>query len=396
MFGFKKKRIYLDYAAATPVSAEAFRAYEHATQYFANPQSLHTEALEAKNLYDTAKKDIARVLGVKAQEVVVVSGGTEGNNFALAGFLLGLEEKGTQMSECEVVVSAIEHPSVNEVFEPFVARGLTVVFVEPDEHGVVKPEAIADVLTNKTVLVSVALVNSEIGTVQPLHAISKVVKGYREDILVHTDACQGMYQSLVVHGLGVDLLVLDSGKVYGPRGVGIVYVRQGTFLSPILRGGSQERSLRPGTENTALLCGFAHAVKEAQNRKDTEHNRLEEVRATFIEAVKKEIPGVQINGTGKKQSPHILNISVPGIDAEYVAMRLDKEGYALSTRSACLEKEDAQKSFVVEALGGEEWRARNTLRFSFGRDTFKKDIIKTVEALHSSILVYGKGKALRE
>ena len=392
MFGIgQKKRIYLDYAAATPVSKKALDVYVDASRVYANPGSGHTEALEAQRVYRDAKKRIAHVLGVKAQELVVVSGGTEGNNLALGGYIRALVRSGVDISNCEVVVSSIEHPSVHEVCEPFTKRGLTIVPVEPDARGVIRPEAVRDVLSERTVLVSVALVNSEIGTVQPLHAISKVVKAYRSDIVVHTDACQGAYQSLIPSGLGVDLLVVDSGKFYGPRGVGVLYVRHGTPMSNVLRGGSQEGGLRPGTESVALTAGFAVALEAVHADRKTEAQRLTALRDACVAEIDTVLPDAVVNGTAPHQSPHILNISIPDIDAEYVAMRLDAEGIALSTKSACLEDADAQQSHVVAALGGDAWRARNTLRLSFGRDTHTRDIARVVSALASAVAVYRRG-----
>ena len=401
-----EKRIFLDYAAGTPTSEKAQAAYIAALPYFANPQALHTEGLEAARVRDDARSRIARILGVKSQELIFTSGGTEGNNLGIAGYLGALEEQGISMKDCHALVTNIEHPSVTDVFAPFVARGLQLTKVSPNEHGEIKPETIKEALKEHTVLVSLAMVNSEIGTVQPLHAISKVLKEHApivgtstlEKVVLHTDACQGLYQSLVPQGLGVDLMTLDSGKMFGPRGTGVLYVRRGLSIAPVLRGGTQEQGLRPGTENIHLYAGFAAAFEDAAELRASETERLMDVRTALMEGLRKVIPDVLVNGDSKNQSPHILNISIPGINAEYVAMYLDQRGVALSTKSACLERNDAAQSHVVAALvqaekdrGGDvnqAWRASSTLRFSFGRDTLIDDVPKIIEKVRDAVTTY--------
>lgn len=389
-----KEHIYLDYAAATPMSDSAREAYCDATRHFANPQALHTPGLRSAHELLTARRDIGCVLGVKADELVFTSGGTEANNLALAGYLYGIEESGKKIDECHVVVSTIEHPSVREVLVPFIARGLQVTTVAPNSHGEITPEALRDALTPTTVLISVALVNSEIGTVQPLHALAAATQQHNEqhgsNALIHTDATQSMYTSYMPHSLGVDLLTLDSGKVYGPRGVGVLFVRHGVHLAPIILGGSQESGIRGGTENVALAAGFAQALKDVQVHKSTESERLFEIRNAYIVALCKALPDCVINGSGKQQSPHILNISVPDIDAEYVAMWLDQRGVALSTKSACLLREGGEQSFVVNELttADDVWRASTTLRLSFGRETNAADVAQVCGLIHEGVVTY--------
>jgi len=392
------KRIFLDYAAGTPVSKRALQTYCDTSQYFANPQALHSEGLEAALHLDTARRSIAKHLEVKASNLIFTSGGTESNNLAIAGYLFALEQAGKKISECHILVSAIEHPSVQEVYAPFVERGLSVSLIAPNEHGEIKPEAVAEALQENTVLVSIALVNSEIGTVQPLHAIAKVIKTYSSQlggptpklggVVLHTDASQGMYENLFPHGLGVDLMTLDSGKMYGPRGAGVLYIRNGVSIAPVCRGGSQEGGIRPGTENVALNVAFADAFSEVNELKELEITRLSEIHDTLLEKLQQKIPDMVLNGSTKHQSPHIINISIPKIDSEYVAMYLDQRGISLSTKSACLERKDANESFVVKALGGAPWRSTNTLRFSFGRDTREEDIPLIVSKVYEAIETY--------
>ncbi|MBL4644822.1 MAG: cysteine desulfurase [Candidatus Pacebacteria bacterium] len=390
------KRIFLDFAAATPVSEKSQAAYLDASRYFANPQALHTEGLKAKEVLDSARSVLGRVLGVKSQELVFTSGGTEANNLALVGYLFSLEKEGITMKDCHILISSIEHPSVSDVFNQFISRGLTVDQVSPNEHGAVTPELVKAALKENTVLVSVALVNSEIGTVQPMHAIGKLLKETKpkvggktlEKTILHTDAAQGLYQSLVPQGLGVDLMSLDSGKMYGPRGVGVLYIKHGVKILPVLRGGSQEQGLRPGTENVALAAGFAAAFEEGVELRTGESERLSALNKELYEGLLAEIPDIIRNGDFKNQSPHILNISIPKIDSEYVSMYLDQRGVSLTTKSACLERSDASQSHVVAALGGEKWRATNTLRFSFGRNTFAEDVFLIISKVRDAVETY--------
>ncbi|PCI29714.1 hypothetical protein COB52_02270 [Candidatus Kaiserbacteria bacterium] len=378
-----EKRIFLDYAAATPVSNRALAAYVNATKFFANPQALHTEGLEAARVRDDARSKIAKCLEVKSSELIFTSGGTEANNLAVIGHINYLEEKGVDINDIHVVVSSIEHPSVNDIFQPQIKRGLKITSAEPDEHGQIRAESVREAIQENTVLVSIALVNSEIGVVQPIHAISKVLK--EKNILLHIDACQGLYQSLIPKGLGVDLMSLDSGKMYGPRGVGVLYIAKDVKISPVLRGGSQENGLRPGTENVALYAGFAEALEECKELKDAESERLNSIREDLIKKLTERIEGIVINGDSKKQTPHILNISIPKIDSEYVSMFLDQRGLSLTTKSACLEREDKTYSHVVKALGGEVWRSKNTLRLSFGRDTNINQVDLIVEKIVEAV-----------
>ena len=385
--------VYLDYAAATPVSAVAREAYEDALQYFANPQALHTPGLQAAQVHNDARATVAHVLGVKSSDLTFTSGGTEGNNLCLAGFISACVAAGRKLEDCHVVVSEIEHPSVLEVLAPFVARGMPTTFVAPNKHGEIRPEAVAAALQENTVLVSVAIINSEIGTAQPIHAISQMLKKDAPHVRLHVDACQGLYHSLVAQGLGADLLVLDSGKVYGPRGAGVVYVRRGTALEPVVRGGSQESGLRGGTENVALMAGFAAALKETHVMRKDEYVRLRAIREALVEGLAQGIEGLVINGTGKEQSPHILNISIPNIHAEYIVAYLDQRGFGLTTKSACLEQGDVAESHVVRSLVNvtgkeEDWRAQNTLRISLGRETKESDVPNIIKAVVEAVQHY--------
>ena len=384
MFRFKK-RIYLDYASATPVHPKAERAFSDASQIYANPGAIHSEGVTAKRVLTEARESLARHLGCKARELIFTSGLTEANNIALIGLARGIELRKRSLTDTHWIVSSIEHSSVLECFAEIERMGGTVSHVEPDAKGIVRAESVLALLRPATVLVSVGWGNNEIGTVQPLASIGRVLRAYQREqktnIIFHSDAGQApLYRSPQVHSLGVDMLALGSGKLYGPRGIGCLYLCNRASLSPTVFGGGQERGLRSGTEDVALATGFAAAFDEISSERDAETKRLRLLRDNFVREIITRISGVVVNGDLKHTLPHMLNISVPGErTGEYLVLALDHAGLALSTKSACREGEAS--SHVVAALGGEPWRAGNTLRFSLGTATTAKDIKRALEIL---------------
>src|SRR3989344_2409690 len=378
-----KKRIYLDYASATPVLAEARKAVEEAWDTFGNPGAIHEGGVEAQKSLNGSREKIALQLGCKSREVIFTSGGTEGNNIAILGIArkISLQQGETLLKNTHWVVSSIEHPSVLECFGEIERLGGKVSHVDPNEKGIIVPEAVIQKMKPHTILVSVGWANHEIGVVQPVRDISRAIREKDENILLHVDAGQApLYIAPQVHTLGVDSMTLDSGKLYGPRGIGALYISNRMELAPILLGGGQERGLRAGTENVALAAGFAEAFTVIAGERDVEVRRLQKLRDDLAHGFLKDIPSVVINGDLKRALPHMFNISIPDIQSEYVTLMLDKEGISISTKSACREGEN-RRSHVVEALGGDEWRAQNTLRFSLGRETRTHDIMKTAEVL---------------
>ena len=389
---FRKKRIYLDYAGATPVLPEAERAEVEASRFLGNPGAIHTEGVLAKQKLDSARETLARALGCKARELIFTSGGTEANNLALLGafkkiVLAGLGRAGKKPSETHWIVSAIEHASVLECFDHIAEMGGIVSKINPDSRGLITVEAIQKELRKETVLVSIGWANNEIGTAQPLQHISQMLRTHEmkhgTKIIFHTDAGQApLYLSPQVNTLGVDLFVLDSGKLYGPRGVGCLYLSNRAELAPMILGGGQERGLRSGTENVALAAGFAKAFEIISSERKMESVRLQKLRDNLAQEIVGRIPGALINGDLKYVLPHILNISIPSKqNGEYVALTLDHAGVAVATKSAC--REGDGKSAVVAALGGEKWRAENTLRISLGRDTSLRDVRAVLGALET-------------
>ena len=389
------RRIYLDYASATPLDPAAAREMARAAQVIGNPGAIHAEGVEASLELEHARQRLAHELGCKSREIVFVSGGTEANNLALLGLARKLETKMRTLSGTHWLVSSIEHPSVLECFSEIERLGGNVSHVAPDGRGIISPEAVKRHLKKETVCVSVGWANNEIGTIQPLSQIARVIRAHerahKSKVVFHSDAGQGpLYLGTTVHSLGVDLFTLDSAKLYGPRGIGVVYLNNTVELSAINMGGAQERGLRPGTENVALAAGFAEALAVRAQSRDAEGKRMRVLRDVLAAALLKELPDAVINGDLKFSLPHMLNISLPNIQSEYITLALDHAGVAISTKSACREGQE-RRSHVVEALVPpalsevEGWRAENTLRISLGDETQKKDLQRFVDTLRTVV-----------
>lgn len=385
---FRPKRIYLDHASATPTHPAALGAMQKGSQLFANPGGLHADSVQAKRALERARARIASYLACKSREVIFTSGLTEGNAIAIIGAARALERTRRSLKGTHWIVSSIEHSSVLECFAEVERMGGEVSYVEPETTGLISAEKVATLLKPGTVFVSVGWANNEIGTLQPLSRIAAVIRAHehthKTTVLFHTDAGQApLYAVPHVHTLNVDLCTFGSGKLYGPRGIGALYISTRTELAPVIFGGGQERGLRPGTEDTALALGFAEAFTVISTMRKAEVKRVRTLRDELVNQLQKRYPDIVINGDLRRALPNLLNISIPGDQTgEYLALRFDHFGIALSTKSACKEGEAA--SHVVSALVAAAtssgagvsatWRATNTLRFSLGTSTTPGDI----------------------
>lgn len=390
LFTWKRKRVYLDYASAPPVRPEALAAMRRAEALPGNPGAIHAEGVAAKTALSEARERIAASLNVKPREVVFTSGLSEANNLAVLGLARALERVRRTLDGTHWIVSSIEHASVLECFAEIERLGGSVTHIDPDHRGLLMAAHVAESLRPETVFVSVGWANNEIGVVQPLGDISRAIRQHEENrgttVLLHADAGQApLYVPTTAHSLGVDLLSLGSNKLYGPHGAGALYLSNRAELAGLIRGGKQERGLRAGTENVALAAGFAAAYECAIAERESEVKRIRELRDELWRLIAARLPDAQVNGSLEHALPHMLNISIPGIQSEYVALTLDHAGIAVSTKSACHEGEES-RSHVVEALGGELWRAQNTLRFSLGRETTRRDVAYAAEALAEAVL----------
>ena len=391
-----RKRVYLDHAATTPLDPRVEKVMEpFFTKTFGNPSSIHAEGVTAKKALDSARTSVARALEAHADEIVFTSGGTESNNMAIFGSIPTLAN--THGRECllkdmkpHVVTTNIEHASVLEPFRMLEwQKKIEVTYVPVESSGIVKPEKIITAIRPNTVLVSVMYANNEIGTIQPIRKIGQLLLPIRNSRFIlhnssnekrypvfHSDGCQApLYLNCLVNALGVDLLSLDAHKLYGPKGVGALYVRRGTPIAPTLHGGGQERGLRSTTENVPAIVGFAEALRIGVAERTKESVRIAKLRDHFYYIIRAN-NGIEavVNGSMQKgeRLPNNLNISLPGVDTEFLTLQLDARGIAVSTKSSCLK--DEKSSYVVEALGGGKARSSSSLRFTLGRGTTKKDV----------------------
>lgn len=389
-------RTYLDYAAATPVDPSvASLIGSVARAYPGNPGAVHAEGRSARAVLDAARADVARCVNAASDEIIFTSGGTEANNLGVLGYVRALHERGRAYGSMHVLVSAIEHSSIRALTAELARLGISVGDIPVTEEGLVEPEAVRELLTERTVLVSVMLVSNEVGTIQPVRAVVRAVRAYTaahpgSGIAVHTDASQApLFLPIDVRSLGVDLMTLDSQKVYGPRGAGCLFRRRGTPLSPIFFGGGQESGLRPGTENVALAAGFARALTLAETGRAELVRRAGALQHIFLTSLAERVPSAIVNGSTTERVPGNVNISIPGFDGEFLSVCLDEEGVAVTSKSVCL-GHGTEGSSVVYALGVGEARARGTLRFSFGRETRPRDIRRAVDALARILAKFDK------
>ncbi len=374
----KMTPVYLDYAAATPVSEEVLKAMQpYFNDIFYNPSATYLAARQAKAALESARAKIAQLLGSKPTEIIFTAGATEANNLALAGVK-------KRFPDSQLLISAIEHESVLAPAKKLGGRLISV-----DTKGVVRIDQMKKLISPNTSLISVILVNNEIGTLQPIRGIALLVKQIREERLskgnklplyLHTDAAQAAnWLDLQVSRLGVDLMTINSGKIYGPKQSGILYVKAGVQLEPLIIGGGQEMGIRAGTENVAGAIGLATALELAQQRKSAEVKRISELKTQFIEGIER-IANAQINGSLKMSAPHIISVTFGGADNERLMMELDERGIQAAVGSACSASSD-ELSHVLKAIGLSDEQARSTLRFSFGRLTSQEDITKTLQTL---------------
>ncbi|REJ78036.1 MAG: cysteine desulfurase [Acidobacteria bacterium] len=367
------RRVYLDNAATTPVDPRVKEAVlPYLTDRFGNASSIHFYGQEARSAVDKARHQVADLLGARPNELIFTSGGTESNNLAIKGVVRANRRHGDH-----IVTSSIEHPAVGTVCGSLEEYGRRVSIVPVEPAGVVSPEKIAAAITDETVLVSVMLVNNEIGTVQPVREIAEIIKERRtsgQKIWLHTDAVQAVGKiPFSIEEVGCDLLSLSGHKIYGPKGIGALYVRRGVRIESQNLGGHQERERRGGTENVAFVAGLGTACEVARQESGENAERAEKLRDSFEAHILESVPDVVINGIEGPRSPYISNVSFKGIAGEGLLINLDMSGVAVSTGSAC-SSGNVEPSHVIVALGVGDETARGSVRFSFGKDNTEEDV----------------------
>jgi cysteine desulfurase len=369
--------MYFDSAATTPIDPEVLKAMQPwLTEKFANPSSIYQSGQEARAAVDGARTSIAGFLGCKPTEVYFTASGTESCNWALRGVI---ERKIIDGNPIHLIVSAIEHSAVFEMarhLQKLYAIELTLLPV--NEEGVVELEALEKAIRPETVLVSIMAVNNEIGTIQPIKEIGQLCRN--KGIYFHTDACQAAgFMNLNVGTLQIDLLTMNAGKIYGPKGVGMLYVREGVPIDPWTVGGGQEFKFRAGTENVAGIVGFGKAIELI---KDDENSpkKMEALRDHLWKLLQASISNITINGSLEKRSPNNLNILLEGVDGENVVRRLDLMGIAVSTGSACASG-TVEPSHVLLALGLSPEASRSSIRITLGKGTTEGEVQVLAEKL---------------
>lgn len=363
----KMREIYLDNAATTPVRKEVMEAVlPYFSENYGNPSSFHYKGLKAKNALENARNKIANTLNCSPDEIIFTSGGTESINLAIKGIARANKNRGNH-----IITSKIEHPAVLETCKYLEKNGFRITYVNVGKDGIVSPAEIKKVITNKTILVSIMYANNEIGTVQPIKEIGEICKA--EGIPFHTDACQAAeYLELDTKAMNVDLLTLNGSKIYGPKGIGILYLKRGINLEPLIHGGGQERGIRSGTENVPSIIGFAKALELAQEERTEESTKLIALRDKLIKGLLN-ILGSKLNGHQKQRLPNNANISFKGIEGESIILSLNEKGICASTGSACNSR-SLEPSHVLMALGMSHEEAHGSVRFSLGKWTTNEDI----------------------
>ena len=383
------KRIYLDYAASTPVDKKVLdEMIPYFSEKFGNPSSIHQIGQEAIEAIDNARAQVADFLHCKTNEIIFTSGATESNNLTIKGLL-----RATQTENPHIITSAIEHHCVlNSCQIAQEDKIADISFIKVSKEGIIDPEDIKNAIKKDTILVSIMYGNNEVGTIQPIAEIGKMIKGINKDrkndklpkIYFHTDAVQAInYLDCNVELLGVDLLSLSGHKIHGPKGIGVLYIKSGTKIRSTQQGGEQEYNLRAGTHNVPGIIGIGKAISLVlENKGKTEE--IKKLRDYMISEISKTIPSSRLNGSKELRLPHNINFSFKGVEGESLLMMLDQEGIAVSTGSACSSASLAP-SHVLSAMKVPPEIAHASIRFTLGKETTKEDIDHTLKTLKEKI-----------
>lgn len=369
------KKVYLDYAATSPVAAEVVKAMQpYLTEKFGNPASLHSFGQEADEALEQSRQKIAKVLNAKPNEIIFTGSATESNNLALKGVAFANKGKGNH-----IIISAIEHDCVLNSSKWLEEQGFEITKLGVDEYGLVNPEELKKAIRKDTILVSIMHANNEIGTIEPIKEIGKICK--EKGVYFHTDAAQSFGKIPIdVNEMNIDLLTASSHKMYGPKGVALLFVREGIKIEPILHGGGQESGLRSSTINVPAIVGFAKAVELCYNEMEKESKRQILLRDKLIKEVLEQIHDSYLNGHPEKRLPNNANFRFDFVEGEAIIMKLDADGIAASTGSACSSPK-LEPSHVLLACGIKHEQAHGSLRISIGRYTKEEDIDYTIDKL---------------
>lgn len=375
----KNKRIYLDHSATTPVAPEVVEAMmPFFTRNFGNASSVHSFGQEAKVALEDARSQIARLINAEAAEIVFTSGGTESDNWAIKGAAATVEGR-----KNHIVTSRVEHHAVLYTCQYLEKRGFQVTYVPVDKYGMVEPEQVVEAIRDETFLISIMHANNEIGSINPIREIAAIAK--ERDILFHTDAVQSFGKIPIdVKELNIALLTISGHKIYGPKGIGALYMRRGLKLEKFLHGGRHERDRRAGTENVSAAVGLGKAAQLCSQRMEEDMGQQRHLSEHLYNKITETLDGVYLNGHQSRRVPGIVNISFDGTESDSMVLSLDLKGIAVSNGSACTSGV-VEPSHVLKALGLPKNLAISAIRFSLGRGTTVEEIDYTVEALQEVV-----------
>jgi len=373
------KKIYLDYAATTPCHPEVIEEMlPFFNQIYGNPSSVYQLAQKAKGAIEEAREKVARLLNAEPEEIIFTSGGTEADNMAIKGVAFANKKRGNH-----IITSKIEHHAVINTCKWLEKQGLKVTYISVDKFGVIDLDELRKSLTDKTILISIMHANNEVGTIEPIQEIAKIAR--ERGIYFHTDAVQTAGKVPIdVKESGIDMLSLSGHKLYGPKGIGALYVRKGVKISPLIHGGHHERNRRAGTENVPGIVGLGKACEIASKEMANEEKRLRELRDKLYKGLNERIDDIILNGHPHRRLPGILNICVKYVEGESMLINLDLEGICVSSGSACTSG-SLEPSHVLLAMGVPAEVAHGSLRFSLGRNTTQKDIDRVISVLPSIV-----------
>ena len=370
-----RNRIYLDHAATTPVAVEVLEAMlPYFSDCWGNASAVYATGREARRAVEDARKAVAAAIGAQPREICFTSGGSESDNTAICGTARALKEKGKH-----IITTAIEHHAVLNPCRQLQKEGFEVTFVMPDREGRIDPEDIRKAIRPDTILVSVMTANNEIGTIEPIGEVGRICK--EGGVLFHTDAVQAVGSIPVdVQETGCDLLSLSAHKFYGPKGIGALYIREGTRLNPLIAGGEQERGLRAGTENVPGIAGLGKAITMAGENEKQNAAHMRKMRDRLVKGILSSVPGAALNGPEEDRLPNNCSFRFDGIDGEALLLRLDLAGIAASAGSACTAG-SREVSHVLKAIGLTEAEARSSLRLTTGIHTTEEETDETVKII---------------
>ncbi|OGX36012.1 MAG: cysteine desulfurase NifS [Omnitrophica WOR_2 bacterium RIFCSPLOWO2_02_FULL_50_19] len=390
-----KRKVYLDHNATTPLHPEVKKAMVEAMDAFGNPSSMHSFGRQARRLLDEAREKTSSFIGGKPEDIVFAGSGSEANNTVLNLLYCAAKHcEAPHTKRHQIITSQIEHPCILEAAACLEEKGIEVVYLPVDKYGKIDMDKYSSTISEKTALVSVMMANNEIGTIQDIKEIGKVA--HRHGALFHTDAIQAVGKIPVnVHELGVDYLSMSAHKIYGPKGVGALYVSPGVPFCPFIRGGHQEKGRRAGTENTIGIVGFGKAVEMRAIEMISEAKRLLSLKVRLKAGIEKEIPNIQFNGHPTDTLAGTLNVSFDGAEGEAILLYLDLEGIAVSTGSACASG-SLDPSHVLIAAGLPAEEAHGSIRMSLGRDNTEEDVDYTIEKVAQVIDKIRKMSTVRQ